>query len=207
MIFMDIQMPVMDGFQATRAIRELELERGGHIPIVAMTAYAASGDRQKCLDAGMDSYVSKPVMPAAIISAINSYAPLPPHEPTPVSPLPDEKPAPEAITPVFDRDALLNRLAGKSELVPRFTSMYIDSVTTGLENLRKAILAGNADDVHRQAHTIKGASANIGAERVRGCAIRLDELARSGEISGAPELLNEIETEFEQFRQVADRVQ
>ncbi|MBI2355182.1 MAG: response regulator [Deltaproteobacteria bacterium] len=204
LIFMDIQMPVMDGFQATRAIRELEEERGGHIPIVAMTAYAAAGDRQKCLDAGMDAYISKPVMPEAIIAAINRQAGASPSVPPPPAPVPSQTapgdgPAEGPRPPVFDRDALLGRLGGKSEMIPRFTAMFAGSVTSALERLHEAMASGDADQLHRQAHTIKGAAANIGAERLRGCAIRLDELAKSREIDDAPALLEELESEFDLF--------
>ena len=202
MIFMDIQMPVMDGFQATRAIRELEQERGGRIPIVAMTAYAASGDRQKCLDAGMDSYISKPVMPDAIVAAINRYTAASP--PEPVQAAADREPAPEPDLPVFDRDELLGRLGGKAEMIPRFCTMFIGSVTTGVEGVRKALDAGDAEELHRQAHTIKGAAANIGAARIRACATRLDEMAKSREISGAPALLDELAAEFDLFRNEVD---
>lgn len=205
MIFMDIQMPVMDGFQATQAIREMERERGEHIPIVAMTAYAASGDRQKCLDAGMDSYISKPVVPEAIIAAVNRYAaktPSPASDPV-VLPVGDE-PVTEATVPIFDRDELLGRLGGKADLIPRFCTMFANSVTTGLEGIRQALDAGDADELHRQAHTVKGAAANIGAGRIRACATRLDEMAKSGEISGAPALLDELIVEFNLFRNEVD---
>jgi len=207
MIFMDIQMPVMDGFQATRAIRELERERGGHVPIVAMTAYAASGDRQNCLDAGMDSFISKPVMPAAIVSAVNRFAVGSQPERAPASPPPDNAPAPREDTPVFDLDMLRRRLSGKDELIPRFVDMFVESVTTSIGCLRDALKAGDADVLHRQAHTIKGASANIAAERMRACATRLDELAKSCEISGAAALLDELESEFALFKNEAGRRQ
>ena len=204
MIFMDIQMPVMDGFQATLAIRELERERGGHIPIVAMTAYAASGDRQKCLNAGMDSYISKPVMPEAIIASVNRYATKSSSTPVSAPASADDKPAAQDLAPVFDRDELLGRLGGKAEMIPRFCTMFVGSVTAGIEGIHKALEAGDADELHRQAHTIKGAAANIAAGRIRACATRLDEMAKSGEISGAPALLDELKAEFGQFRSEVD---
>jgi signal transduction histidine kinase/ActR/RegA family two-component response regulator/HPt (histidine-containing phosphotransfer) domain-containing protein len=202
MIFMDIQMPVMDGFRATQAIREMERERGGHIPIVAMTAYAASGDRQKCLDSGMDSYISKPVMPEAIVAAVNRYAMTSASAPS-VAPAVEEPPA-AVVDPVFDRDELLARLGGRAEMIPRFCTMFLGSATAGIAGIRKALEAGDAEELHRQAHTIKGAAANIAASRIRACATRLDEMAKSGEISGAQALLDELEAEFDLFRNEVD---
>jgi CheY-like chemotaxis protein len=74
LVLMDVQMPVMDGLTATAAIRSLEAERGGHVPIVAMTAHAMTGDRERCLEAGMDEYVSKPIEPMALIALVNRIA-------------------------------------------------------------------------------------------------------------------------------------
>jgi HPt (histidine-containing phosphotransfer) domain-containing protein len=173
-----------------------------------MTAYAASGDRQKCLAAGMDSYISKPVMPAAIIAAINSYASVLQPLPSAMSPEPDKVVAENAMVPVFDREAFMVRLTGKAELVPRMLTMFISIVATGIENLRNAMTAGNADELHRQAHSIKGASANICAERIRSCATRLEKLAEScSDITTAQGLLDEMEAEFERFKQDVVRLQ
>ncbi|MBF0548993.1 MAG: response regulator, partial [Deltaproteobacteria bacterium] len=78
LILMDVQMPEMDGLEATRAIREKEKQTGGHIPIVAMTAYAMKGDRERCFEAGMDGYVSKPIDPQELFRTIDSFSPQPP---------------------------------------------------------------------------------------------------------------------------------
>lgn len=198
MIFMDVQMPVMDGFQATRAIRESERSRGGHIPIIAMTAYATIGDRALCLEAGMDSYISKPVRPAEIVEIIRQFAVSQTRE-FDAEPGGSPSPAGAAELAVFDRAELLDRLGGRAELIPRFTIMFQESTATALKQLHEAIAAGNADSLHRQAHTIKGAAANIGATRVRGCAQLLDECAKEGNLAAAPRLLSDLEQEYQLF--------
>jgi len=209
MIFMDIQMPVMDGFQATQAIRELEQDRGGHIPIVAMTAYAADGDRRKCLEAGMDTYISKPVRPDAIVAVIDSLGTSAGDQmvgaASTAATIPD-KPA-AADIPVFNSQELLVRLGGKPELIPRFLEIFCRNVAENLERLREALAAGDAQQVHRQAHTIKGAAANIAAARIRASATILDEAAIAGDLSGAPELLSALEAEFACFRKETEGLQ
>lgn len=198
MIFMDVQMPVMDGFQATEAIRASEKSRGGHIPIIAMTAYATIGDRNRCLEAGMDSYISKPVRPGEIVEIIRQFASshvegFAEQEQCVVQ----QTEAVEAM--VFNRAELLERLGGRNDLIPRFTAMFRESASTSLKLLQDAITAGISDDVHRQAHTIKGAAANIGAARIRAIAQQLDECAKSGDLAPAPALLAELNKEFNLF--------
>lgn len=202
MIFMDIQMPVMDGFQATHAIRELERHQGGHIPIIAMTAYSSNQDRQECLDAGMDSYIAKPVKPEAIVAEINSHASV--HQPESAAgsapPLVAEVLHADDAVAVFDRDELLGRLCGNSELIPRFISLFITTAESCNEAIRKALAAGDAGEVYSQAHTLKGAAANIGAGRIRAVATTLDEYAKLRDISSAPLLLAELEAELDLFK-------
>lgn len=210
LIFMDIQMPVMDGFQAARAIREREHERGGHTPIVAMTAFAAREDRLKCLAAGMDSFISKPVRAEAIIAAILRFAPDQPlTESAPGSIPPAEAVASGTHTqediPVFNRQELLLNLGGNQERIPAFVAMFCRSVTTSLERLQESLAAGDADQVHRHAHAILGAAANITAGRIRASAIRLDDAARAGDLSGATELLADVGNEFARFRKETER--
>lgn len=205
MIFMDIQMPVMDGFQATRAIRDMERQRGGRIPIVAMTAYAAEGDRRKCLEAGMDTYISKPVRPDAVVAAINSLGATAPKQMVQGSSAesatssPADQPV-ETDIPVFNSEELLLRLGGRQDLIPRFLEIFCRNVTVSLENLLEALAAGDADQVHRQAHSIKGAAGNIAAARIFASAAILDEVAIAGDLSRAPELLSDLEAEFASFR-------
>jgi CheY-like chemotaxis protein/HPt (histidine-containing phosphotransfer) domain-containing protein len=216
-IFMDVQMPVMDGFQATRRIRELESARGGHIPIVAMTAYAMKADMEKCREAGMDDYVSKPFRPEDVLAALKRLYTVGAHEPEryhgTVSSIHTEllnhngdieaQPtvASSDILSVFDKDELLYRLGGKDEMVPRFLAMFAKNVSGYLEALHLAIDTENEEQVRIQAHTIKGMSANISAHKMKSTASALEVLAGEGRLNDCKKLVEQLESEFIELKQ------
>ncbi|MBV5350134.1 response regulator, partial [bacterium] len=137
LLLMDVQMPEMDGLTATGKIRNEESVKGGHVPIIAMTAYAMSGDRERCLHAGMDDYITKPINPAELMAAIaritgkeNLH-----EQDSPALPVAVESDA----ELVFDREALLSRLGGSKELLPRFLGLFNDSAVMNLDGLQQAI--------------------------------------------------------------------
>jgi len=183
LVLMDMQMPLMDGLQATRAIRARERESGCRIPIIAMTANASENDRQNCLASGMDDFIVKPVRAEVLRKALARYSGK--------TVLPDE--SDESDHPdvsdlsensnllIFNRAELLQRLGGKEELLPRFLQLFTDSTNSSLAKLQAALLTGTSDEIHRQAHSIKGAAANVGAERIQACASRLDTAAKAGD--------------------------
>jgi len=205
-IFMDMQMPILDGYEATREIRELERQLGWATPVVAMTAYALQGDSDKCLAAGADAYLSKPARPAEILALLDKLVP----EAAPGAAEPaDTKelagapelgaPAPEDALKVFDVDDLVERLGGHADMVARFVKMF-GVVTAGyLKVLREAVEKGDLEQTRIQAHTIKGASANISAWRMCEIAGALETLARDGQREGAADLLKRLETGYSQF--------
>ncbi|MDD2851979.1 MAG: ATP-binding protein [Desulfuromonadaceae bacterium] len=196
-VFMDMQMPEMDGLQATQEIRAAERSRGGHVPIVAMTANALESDRIKCQEAGMDGFIPKPISSASLQDVMLRLAGTPNetmylNEP----PYPPPEPAP----PVFDRAGLIERLGGRDELLPKFISMFIANCAGPLQRLRTAAESGVYDDVHHLAHTIKGSAANIGAPRIKNRAMIIDEMAKNNELQDFPRQLLRLESAFEQFR-------
>jgi len=202
-IFMDMQMPVLDGYQATREIRGLEQQLGRVTPVVAMTAYALQGDRDKCLEAGADAYLAKPARPAEILELLDRLVPeagLGAAQPEQTREAAPEPAAPAAEAPrVFDVDDLVERLGGNADMVGRFVKMY-SVVTAGyLKVLREAVEAGDLEQTRIQAHTIKGASANISAWRMRQAADSLETLSRNGQREGAADLLKSLEQGFSQF--------
>lgn len=180
-VLMDMQMPEMDGLQATRAIRALETGKGGHIPIIAMTANVQESDREKCREAGMDSFISKPLRRQTLTEMISRFSA---KFHTPDRPATPDRLLKPDITdtsdlPPFSRNELLERLGGSVELLPKFIGMFINSLSEPLLKLTDAIENDSHDDIHRLAHTIKGSAANISAPRIMNAATVLDDMARN----------------------------
>jgi two-component system, sensor histidine kinase len=203
LLLMDVQMPEIDGLTATGMIRHEETVRGGHLPIIAMTAYAMAGDRDLCLQAGMDDYITKPIDPAALMDAIarNSGDSCLISESEPPAAVPVVQPEP-VVDPLFDREALLNRLGGAEQLLPRFLTMFCESGTTSLEGIKEGLAAGDLDAVRRHAHTIKGSAANVGAMQLRAAALVIEQHAKNQEEDGCRVALQAAERCYEDFEQV-----
>ncbi|MCE1225230.1 MAG: ATP-binding protein [Geobacteraceae bacterium] len=201
-VLMDVQMPEMDGLQAATAIRRLEQERGaGRTPIVAMTAYAAKEDRDKCLTAGMDDYLSKPVKPAQMLEMLQRYcgAVVTGQQPEAVA-APAPAVAVEDEIPVYAKADLLERLGGAEALIPRFMGLFFKGVEPNMAALEEAIAEGNTDKVRTSSHAIKGSSANIGAMQMRETAAAIEADAKTGDISGAPAGLAKLKQQLEEFK-------
>ena len=152
-VLMDVQMPVLDGFEATRAIRSGKAKvPNPRIPIIAMTAHAMKGDRERCLDAGMDDYISKPIAPQALAEALERC----------LVPVPAAEPGRFEGQPVFDQPALLARLMGDEDLVKEIIAGFLADMPRQIHVLEKLIDQGDARMAGGQAHSIKGAAANAG---------------------------------------------
>jgi CheY-like chemotaxis protein len=208
-VLMDVQMPEMDGLQAARAIREYERSLGlASVPIVAMTAFAGNEDRQICLDAGMDDYLTKPIKPVQLLQLLNKYC----HRQiesaeaatgdTPVISAPKTSPdEPDESVSVFAQNELLERLGGRSEMIPRFVGLFCKSVLPQMEGLVDALAAKDADGVRRHAHAIKGSAGNIAALRMHQTAAMIEKAAKEGDLAEAPERLALLQTEFQVFNE------
>ena len=190
-ILMDLQMPEMGGLEATAAIRERERAAGGHVPIIAMTAHAMKGDRERCLAAGMDDYVSKPVRPSDLYAALERALP---GSGVPM-PLPAVPPATRAVArlvaeaapgaaarpdAVVDREQLLERLEGDLRLLAEIVTLYHQTCPGLVQELRSALGRHDANGVHRAAHTLKGMVAHFGAPDATRALLDLEEEAREG---------------------------
>ncbi len=178
LVLMDVQMPELDGFQATARIREKERTTGTHIPIIAMTAHAMMGDRERCLAAGMDDYISKPIQPEELFKLIAKLAPGP--EP-PAGPAP----GPELQAVVFDRTVALAQVEGDQELLAELVQLFARDCPRLLAELKQAIASGEGVSVERAAHTMKGSASSFGAQQVVALAQQLEEMGRTEKVSEA----------------------
>ena len=213
LVIMDVQMPEMDGLQATRRIRNQEetkqkrdraagnLDENNihhssyHIPIIAMTAHAMQGDREKCIKSGMDDYVSKPVTPQALAEVLDKWLPEK-NKKFEMHNLKETNQETFNSSIIFDKAGLLSRLMDDEDLAQEIISLFLEDIPGQLETLRDFLEAGNAKGVERQAHTIKGASASIGGESLRAVAFEIENVARTGNLIEAGGHMAELETEF-----------
>ncbi|MHB9027250.1 MAG: response regulator [Candidatus Latescibacterota bacterium] len=227
LIFMDCQMPEMDGFEATRAIREMESPEGRHALIVALTAHAMEGDREVCLNAGMDDYLSKPFNMEMLRSVLERWVPSecvsPPEEKTAENEISDEDLAifelekteePDGSARVqeagpgspLDRKALdmIRDLdtEGESRMTDKVISMYLENSPSLVKAMSEGISTGDPKAVHHAAHTLKSSSAMLGAMRLSGLCQEMEKKGRDNSLGNAMELLSQIETEY-QIVQVA----
>jgi signal transduction histidine kinase/DNA-binding response OmpR family regulator len=187
LVLMDVQMPVMDGPEATRQIRGPQSRvRNRAIPIVAMTAHALPGDRERYLEAGMNDYVSKPVSPQALAEVLMRWLPQQADAPAPV---------------VFDRAGMLERLMDDADLARVVTENFLDDVPRQIEALRGYLDAWDAAGAERQAHSLKGASSNVGGEALRALASEMEKAGRAGELDLVRARMDDLEREFARLKE------
>jgi len=184
-VLMDVQMPRMSGIEATRAIREAEKATGAHVPIVAMTAHAMKGDRERCLQAGMDAYVSKPIQAAELFRAVEGLAV--PHG----RQLDGSNKRPGASG--LDMATLSARFGGDAKLVRRLVRVFLDDCPRMLSRIKKAAAAEEADALAEAAHGLKGAVSNFGATEVLGMARQLEAKARQHDLAAARRISQQLE--------------
>ncbi len=190
LVLMDVQMPGIDGLEATRAIRRKEKETGGHIPIIAMTAHAMKGDRERCLKAGMDDYISKPVRPQSLAQTISKY-------------LPDQdygikRKHTKTIRPeteIIDRQALKELLDGDEDLFKEIIEDFINDLPLQLKLLKEALAENNVGMVRQKAHTIKGSSSSIRAWAVHNLALTLENAAERENLTQVRAIVEKLENE------------
>jgi len=191
-ILMDIQMPIMDGYQATAAIRTLSSQTKRSVLIVAMTAHAMRGDRERCLAAGMDAYIAKPVDVDKLLALVEGEAQ--------VKRTNDQSDSAGAVSPesatggsdqqalqnVVDMDDVMQRLAGDRELFGELAGFFLEDVPGLMDDLERAIALSEMEGVHHAAHSIKGMAANLGARAAADAARRLELQGQQGQLDEAP---------------------
>jgi two-component system, sensor histidine kinase and response regulator len=194
LILMDIQMPVMDGLEATRMIRAHEEHALAHTPIIAMTAYAMKGDREKCLAAGMNDYLSKPFNTSDLCAMLEKYS----HNPELIesgSARSREMRHHALAGDEFDLPKALEMVGGDKELFKELADMLQRSLPEHLAKIRDAISKNDARTVERSAHSLKGAVGNFVARRAVAAAYRLEKIAREGLLAEASEAFLELQRE------------
>jgi len=187
-------MPELDGYAATRELREIE-GPAKHTWVIAMTANSLEGDRDKCLAAGMDDYMSKPVKPADLIASLSRFTATSPNAPQPLEADPAGAIDRRVVAGFRELDG-----DGGENLLGSLIETFLDNTPLVLGEAQAALARQSASQLERAAHTLKGSCSNFGAERMQAACRRLEQAAHEGSLQQAPEMIAAIEREFASVR-------
>ncbi len=194
LILMDVQMPEMNGFEATKAIREKE-GQGKHTPIIAMTAHAMKGDKERCLNAGMDDYISKPIDSQKLFRVIEKWTKSTECQVTPKCLENSKRDESRPGIPINLENAI-NRFGGDKEFLQEMLEEFLSYAPKQLQILDQAVQKNDSQIVERIAHSIKGAASNLGAKRISDLALKLEVTGRKGDLTNAQDVIHNLRTEF-----------
>ena len=194
-ILMDVQMPEMDGFEATAAIRRSEAITGTRIPIIAMTAHAMKGDRERCLGAGMDGYISKPVQAEELLKLTEALAAA-----GPINRIDD------TADPVMDRNLALACVDSDEGLLADLAKLFLEESPKMLAAVQEAVSGHDAGRLQRAAHSLKGAVSTLAAQKAFDAALRLESLGRAGDLVEAEKAYAALESEIERLRSMLEHL-
>lgn len=206
LVLMDVQMPIMDGLTATGKIRNWRMEspkdyptrssdmkaRASRIPIIAMTAHAMYGDRERCQASGMNDYISKPLSAQALADVLGKWLPK--------EPFPEVTPQDERLM-VFDKAGMLVRLMDDEDLARVVAEGFLEDIPRQIAFLKTYLARKDAPGVERQAHCIKGASANVSGEAMSAVAFEIEKAGKRSDLAAASTLLVSLEAQYEQLKQ------
>jgi two-component system sensor histidine kinase/response regulator len=189
LVLMDVQMPEMDGYETTVAIRARERDSGAHVQVVAMTAHAMKGDRERCLAAGMDDYLSKPLHADELFAIIDH-----------LFPSPIEAPAVAAAGgPVFDKAAALGRVGGDEAVLQELAHMFLEESARLMPQIRRAVAHEDSQQLRRAAHTFKGVVSIFTATAAADAAQKLESMGEDGNLAEAAAACRALEEAIERL--------
>jgi two-component system sensor histidine kinase/response regulator len=198
-ILMDVQMPEMDGFEATKNIRQNEVETGRHVPIVALTAHAMKGDREKCLECGMDDYLSKPIKPEELVKVLERYESVSDSHKT-------ESRDEDMSGSVLDKEELYGRLGDDHELLQELVDMFLEDYPPLLDKLTSAVSEGDFESIERTAHTLKGSISNFAAHNAVEAAYEVESAGRAKELIAAQNNLPRLEDQLDKLHAALSKI-
>ncbi len=202
LVIMDCQMPVMDGYEATRRLRAREAEGAPRVPIIALSASALEGDRQRGLDAGMDDYVTKPIRVEDVRAMLDQWLPAA-ESAGGIQP----EPAPrETDSDVFDVDGALARLGGDRDLLMAVAAIFVEGWPELRQRLTAALTSSDIHEMFQVAHRVKGGAGNIGASAVHALCAELEARWQAGDSTGAGERVSELERAVEAYIEAFSRL-
>jgi CheY-like chemotaxis protein/HPt (histidine-containing phosphotransfer) domain-containing protein len=189
-VLMDVQMPVMGGFEATRLIRELEARSGRRTPIIAVTAHAMKGDREDCFAAGMDGFAPKPIQSAKLLEMLDRLASASMRAATPVTAMsavttPTEI-ADNSDSATFDEVGLIKLVSGNRALARELAGLFLEDLGPRLTDITAAVDGRDGERLHMAAHALAGSAGTLKAGLVAAAAKALETIARSGDLGGSP---------------------
>ena len=207
-IFMDCEMPRVNGFTAAREIRSIE-PTGKHVPIIALTAHALSGDRERCISAGMDDYLSKPIETAKVLEILKKWIGRPETDIT--REITDEQPREIEIVdittlPTFDLKQALNIMGGKAKTVQRISTIFLQHTPTRIEEIQKAYDEKNYEELLHLVHSLAGSSASIGVRKFAYIIQTMEQELRGGLIDNIPSNINALRKEFGEIKSILEHI-
>jgi CheY-like chemotaxis protein/HPt (histidine-containing phosphotransfer) domain-containing protein len=204
LVLMDCQLPEMDGYQATRRIRQPNSPvRNPRIPVIAMTAHALAGDRARCLEAGMNDYIAKPILYPELQRLLDRWlSAVVPTAPSEGASLAESG---RQACPVFDADDFLGRLMGNTDLAHRVVNRFLATTPQQLAALAEAVGRSDTHGASLAAHAIKGAAASVGGARLSEAARSMELSGKTGDLEAVRILAPELEKRFDEFRVEAGR--
>ena len=195
LVLMDVQMPEMGGLEATQLIREKEKSTGEHLPILAMTAHAMQGDRERCIAAGMDGYLAKPIDPKSFLQTVEGIS----QRATRSETTPQEAGSRDASSNApraLDTKALLEWFSGNRKLLRSIVKTFRDDCPRMMARIRSALAANDANLLADGAHALKGSVGNFGPTAALDTTRKMEKIARQGKLDGAWELYATLEDEI-----------